>query len=108
MGSKITRPDPGWVQGNTGVRRCYTMVLRERDNEVIHLVESDVISDINTRDAREIFDRLEKRYVELADKYPHPEYDIIQAQAKDLAELSGMFGAEDGFNGLDVERITSD
>jgi hypothetical protein len=106
VGSKIKIPDPyPWreICGHGGIRG-YILVLHQDDLEVVRLAESDVMTGANSD---ELCRRLEDKYLNYADHYPYPEYDIIQARVRDLRELSVMFGATDGFAGVEVERVTS-
>lgn len=106
MDSKITNPSPyPWRQVCGHERnRGYVLVLHQEHSEVIRLAESDVISDAN---ANELFKGLADKFTEYVTEYSVPEHDIIQARAENLAELSGMFGATDRFEGVKVEKISS-
>ena len=106
MGSKIINPSSyPWREVSAhSRRRGYILVLHQESSEVIRLAESDIITDVN---GIELYKGLSSKFLEYLEQYRLPEYDIVQVRAENLTELSRMFGAQDGFSGVEVERITT-
>lgn len=112
MPSILRNPDPyPWgtprMLGEEVKTRWYTLVVLQKTNEVVRLVESDVVpSDLHSKEFFKLDGKMKKKNSELWRKYSFPKYDVIFAIASNLKHLSSMFSCTDDFKSVKVERVS--